>query len=357
MAKNNKKQDISIIINIIFLLIFISAIVGFFLIFGKNNFEALKTGIKQSYNDKDKQTISLPIKQESEKKAELPEFKNYKFKYTYDVNIIGHIKNLDVNIYIPFDEKEKQYISDFNMSVKPTKMYNDGASNIAEYHIENIDNQHIVFTYEGKAKLRTYDIKLAKLMNKNFTPEKDLTKYLQPEPYIESNDNMIKNIAKKIKGSTQEEIVQNIYEYTQKNLNYKPIPGTMGAKKALQMKEGKCAEYSAVMVALCRAKNIPARVVIGNIARKQIPQHGWVEVYYDEYGWVTYDPTKQATEVTVLDSKGNVVKKEKRYEVNTNLNYITSGKNAFNPFSMSFSTTPTQNGTARLSEAIEIEEI
>ena len=352
-----KKTDISIIVNILFIAVFIAAGVFLYTIFSKDNFAVLKKTAKDTYNDKAQQQLQIPERPKETQKVELPPFNKYKFKYIYDIDVQGYLKKLNVEILVPSDEKEKQYISDFNISIKPTRMYNNGSSNIAEYEMENINNQHVVFVLEGIANVRTYDIKLAKLINKNLTPENDLTKYLQPEPYIESNDAMIQNIAKKIKGSTKEEIVQNIYEYAQENMNYAVIAGTLGAKKALQMKQGKCSEFSAIMVALCRAKNIPARIVVGHIARKEVPQHGWVEVYYDEYGWVTYDPTRQATIVSILDANGKLIRKEKRYDATSKLNYIASGRNSWNMLRMHFTTSSTQNGSARIKETIEIDKI
>ncbi|MBQ9244905.1 transglutaminase domain-containing protein [bacterium] len=357
MSDKNKKTDVSVIINIIFVSLFIAVCVFVYSFISKDNFAVLKKTAQQTYKDKEQQQLQLPEKTKEETVVELPPFKKYKFKYTYDVEIFGSIKDMEVQILVPSDEKEKQYVSDFSISVPPQKMYNNGTTNIAEYKLENLENQHIVFVLEGDANVRTYTLDTAKKLNKNLTPEKDLSRYLQPELYIESNDSVIKSAAKRIKGSTKEEIVQNIYEYLQKNIAYVAIPGTLGAKKTLEVKQGKCSEFSAAMVALCRAKNIPARLVIGNIARKEIPQHGWVEVYYDEYGWVAYDPTKKATIVKIVDNNGNVIKEEKRYDTNSHVNYIASGRNEWNMFKMHYTTNPSRNGTARVSEKIEIEEM
>ncbi len=58
-------------------------------------------------------------------------------------------------------------------------------------------------------------------------------------------------------------------------MNYTVSYSVAGAKKALQTKQGKCSEYAALMVALCKAK--------------KISQHNCVEVYYNKYGRVMYD--------------------------------------------------------------------
>ena len=256
MAKN--KQDISVIVNIVFVLLFIGTAIFLYSIFGKNNFEALKKETKNAYEDR-MQELPKPVNEEVKKTEELSPFHKYSFEYSYNVDVQGYAKNMDIVIPVPHDEKEKQYISDLKISPNPSKLYNDGVNTLAEFHIENIEDHSFIIKLEGSASTRTYNFKTAKIINKNLTPENDLTKYLQPEHLIESNDSMIINIAKKIKGNSREEIVQKIYEYVQDHINYKPIIGALGAKRTLTEKVGKCTEYTAVMVALCRAKGIPAR--------------------------------------------------------------------------------------------------
>ena len=51
-------------------------------------------------------------------------------------------------------------------------------------------------------------------------------------------------------------------------------------------------ERANVMIALCRAANIPARLVTGLVLTESTEArlHHWVEVYDDSRGWVGYDP-------------------------------------------------------------------
>jgi hypothetical protein len=57
------------------------------------------------------------------------------------------------------------------------------------------------------------------------------------------------------------------------------------------------------MVVLCRAAGIPARVATGfapgvassdGFDLRSMDKHAWVEVYFPDYGWVTFDPTTDA---------------------------------------------------------------
>lgn len=299
---------------------------------------------------------NVQVKKEENKQV-LPPYENYKFKYTYIIDIKGAVKNFTFDLPIPSNEEDKQYISDYKLSIQPTKIYNDGVNRIAQFALSDLENQQIILTTEGIANVRTYNIKTAQAINQNKSSEKDLSRYLKPEPYIESNDPYIISIANKIKGNTQEEIIQNIYEYAQKNMTYK-IMNNIGAKKALQIKQGKCSEFSNVMVALCRAKKIPARIVMGNIARDKMTQHNWVEVYFDKYGWVAFDPTTQATVVNIMDANGKLVRQEKRYDTSHDkLRYITSARNKYSTYNTSYSVSERRDGQARVTEKIEISKI
>jgi transglutaminase-like putative cysteine protease len=70
-------------------------------------------------------------------------------------------------------------------------------------------------------------------------------------------------------------------------------------------KSGYCQQYSGAMALLLRMGGIPARVATGftsgsydrkakEYVVRDLDAHSWVEVWFPEYGWVTYDPTPSA---------------------------------------------------------------
>ena len=83
------------------------------------------------------------------------------------------------------------------------------------------------------------------------------------------------------------------------------------------------------MVTLCRIKNIPARIVAGNIAiNGKNSKHNWVEVYYSEYGWVMYDPT-----FFVVDTKGKTIIQKEELRTPNN-DYLVLGHNIIESWSV-----------------------
>lgn len=285
----------------------------------------------------------------------MPPFSKYKFIYTYTINVNDYIKNAELLIPIPANEKEKQYISDFLISPKPSLYLRIKGNLIAKYNFKELKPGQYNIIINGTAQVRTYNIKTAKKLNKNITPASDLTKYLQPETAIESDDNDILGVANTIDGYTQEEIIENVYKYIQENMSYRITNTLASAKQALMNRYGKCSEYSSVMVALLRARGIPARIAIGNIAREFDNQHNWVEVYFDEYGWVTYDPTVAPKIVKVHAPSGKLLRIEKHYDVShDDIKYIKSGINAFSPYYLRYEAENKSDETVNIQQNINI---
>nr|WP_239522171.1 transglutaminase domain-containing protein [Geodermatophilus sabuli] len=80
-------------------------------------------------------------------------------------------------------------------------------------------------------------------------------------------------------------------------------PGTTGDDLAdfLRLRQGYCEQYAGAMAVLVRAAGVPARVVLGYTPGTVQPDgtrlvtsddaHAWVEAYFDDIGWVPFDPT------------------------------------------------------------------
>ncbi|MEX3942668.1 transglutaminase domain-containing protein [Paraburkholderia sp. BR10937] len=68
---------------------------------------------------------------------------------------------------------------------------------------------------------------------------------------------------------------------------------THTAADALALGRGVCQDHAHVMLAVCRARGVPARYVSGYLDPGDVPEmasHAWVDVWLDN-GWVTVDVT------------------------------------------------------------------
>ncbi|WP_273443916.1 transglutaminase-like domain-containing protein [Neolewinella agarilytica] len=124
----------------------------------------------------------------------------------------------------------------------------------------------------------------------------DMSAFLQPEEMIQSTDEKIGEVAVKLKGESKLETIENVFDFTRNHLEYNNFYSErQGAKKALRKGRGDCTEYAELMIALLRNLGIPSRLAMGATIKskgpKRIEFHNWVEVYFDNRGWVSFDPT------------------------------------------------------------------
>ena len=116
----------------------------------------------------------------------------------------------------------------------------------------------------------------------------------------------------KARTTTPYEYALAVNDYLRKGFSYteKPPAAPPGVEPLesflLDTKAGYCQHFSAGMALLLRMGGIPARVATGfspggYSKRKQAwivrdtDAHSWVEAWFDDYGWVTMDPTPSET--------------------------------------------------------------
>ncbi len=244
-----------------------------------------------------------------------PQSNIVEFNLFYDFTVSGQTRTISLTAVVPKTIPDRQNIIDIQYSPKPSRIFEKNGNRYAEF-IFNKPEKEINVGINIKAELFKYDLVTAKRKRPppprrfaspneaagpdagagtlNHISEAGLDDFLKSERYIDKDHQEIRHIAENIEGQTEEEIVKNIYHYVIDHLEYTTHgKGQWGAVKALQEGEGDCSEYSDLFVALCRAKNIPARVVTGYMVRFDLdsPKHDWVEVYLKDYGWVPFDPS------------------------------------------------------------------
>ncbi|MDA3849675.1 MAG: transglutaminase-like domain-containing protein [Spirochaetaceae bacterium] len=103
--------------------------------------------------------------------------------------------------------------------------------------------------------------------------------------------------------------VLDIQSYLQNEYFYSLNPGVSPQGDQLghflfESKKGYCSYFAFAMTLMCRSLDIPARVALGFWVDQEMEvmnfypvqsfqAHAWVEVYFNEFGWVEFDPTSQ----------------------------------------------------------------
>ncbi len=201
------------------------------------------------------------------------------------------IDKFKLTVNLPQTIAGRQEITKIAFEPQPSRTFIENGNKYAEYDFQ-IPKEKTVIKIRIEAMAFRYDLTAAmKKQNRDSVSKAELKLFLMHERMIEKDDPAIRKIARTIEGKTKLDIVNKIYKYVILNLTPDVSKSKgVGAAETAKTKKGKCIDYCDLFVALCRAKNIPARVVAGYKANFSIsPKHSLVEVYFNEYGWIPFD--------------------------------------------------------------------
>lgn len=221
----------------------------------------------------------------------VPEKNKVEMLFCYSFFVPGETTKIKLVVALPRTIAERQKIHRIEFFPKPSRRFTSRNGNqYAEFIITEpkrwfdveIKVNAELFRCDLSTKLEKYD--------KKFVPRDELRQFTDNE-----NAYLIREIAAGINSQSEIKMVKDIYDYVVDNMEYSIYKGEGGAAYAALQKSGDCSEYADLFVALCRAKGIPARVVIGYVVEvddeDDLPKHAWAEVYLEDYGWVQFDPT------------------------------------------------------------------
>lgn len=224
----------------------------------------------------------------------IPQTNVVEFDLKYEFSVPGETHAMSLIVLVPRTIPGRQKILSMEYSPKPLRIFHANGNQYAEF-VFSRPQRHENVAISIKAELSRYDLLTARAgTDEASLDDSGKKKFLAHEKNIECGDDEIRKIAEGIKGESELEIVKGIYDYVIDNMNY-VVSGKLdkGALAAIEQGKGDCTEYSDLFVALCRAKNVPARVVSGYTVRTDVDtaKHNWVEVYMKGCGWVPIDPT------------------------------------------------------------------
>jgi transglutaminase-like putative cysteine protease len=130
-------------------------------------------------------------------------------------------------------------------------------------------------------------------MNTTQFPASDsrLISYLQPTPFLQSDNPAIRSLAGEIVGAEKDarKAAWRIKDWVYRNVAKKPTVSIPTALEVLQTRRGDCNEHAVLFNALARAAGIPAKTVVGVVyMRGAFYYHAWSEVWIGD--WVSLDP-------------------------------------------------------------------
>lgn len=214
------------------------------------------------------------------------------FDLRYDLDLEGEDSLVEFTIALPATLDRRQEVLAMDFDPQPAEVFDREGNSYARFVFRE-PREDLTVSIEGRVLLLGYDLEAAR-ERESSGEEGDLDAFLAGETYLEKDDFGVREAAREIEGDTDVEIVEGIFDFVLSNMSYSEYdPGDVGAAEALRREEGDCTEYSDLMVAMCRARGIPAKYVDGYYVEGcgDLYGHNWVEVYLEDYGWVPFDPT------------------------------------------------------------------
>ena len=122
--------------------------------------------------------------------------------------------------------------------------------------------------------------------------------------------------------STPYGTAQRVESWLEENKEYSLNVSRQGENIAdsfiFEMDRGYCEYYATAMVVMLRSQGVPARYAVGYSTGQQVAEntyqvrnlnaHAWVEVYFEDVGWVKFDPTPGGAR---LDSEQSAVEEQR----------------------------------------------
>lgn len=210
----------------------------------------------------------------------------YKVLFTTTVKNLSSAENL-VHIVMPLTLKNsyQKLIGKYRITPKGKLKTENKFQNRYIYWNETLKpNEEKRFELKFKTLLIRHD--------RPINTKEDLSKFLRSDKFIsakkvkEISDNLVKNI-----GDTFEK-VKILNNYVVSELAYgNPIKGLYTTEDALKKDLVDCGGFDALLISLCIAQKIPARLVCGFFANENNAMHTWVEIFIESQGWIIADPS------------------------------------------------------------------
>lgn len=247
-------------------------------------------------------------------KLQLDDFNNDLFEVP-EGSRVGSDRNNDLN---KFFNKISLNITYENLNTKtlfiPAKTqslrFNTGPLNVAldSYGIPSSTNSlGKEFNYTvGLYSIKKDSESLAQLLRSSSGRENS-SRYLQLPAELPER---VRKLALEITSSSKNDYdrVKAIESYLATNYRYTLEPGTTPRDRdfvdyfLFDLKQGYCTYYASAMTVLTRSIGLPARYVEGYVLPSQPVEgttyevtnnqaHAWVEVYFEDFGWIPFEPT------------------------------------------------------------------
>lgn len=240
----------------------------------------------------------------------------------FEITAEGDTHYVVLDVLLPKTEPGRQKITALNYSKKPQEIFEKEGQLYAQFLVRQFPAE---LTIGIEAEAYRYDLTTARTSKHRALATKDsLQQWLVHEQYLDKYSRVVWQAAKANRGATREATVRSCFDYVVANMKKTDhTKDDVGAAKALFEQRGDCTEFADVFIALCRANDIPARFCEGYLLSPvaDTPKHDWAEVYFNDLGWVPFDPSfAQSKSRTTFDEMRPIYLQIERQRRNNALN-------------------------------------
>jgi transglutaminase-like putative cysteine protease len=217
--------------------------------------------------------------------------KQIRYSFTLSNTSNKFIEKAEFWTYAPVPKTSHQKVMNITSNMKFKQTADELGNNILNFEVDNIP------PFGAKIISVTADL----MMSVRPIPSvlADSARFKSPEPFVESNDERIVQLASRLRDVNLNHTVRNDYDWVVKNIKSETyVAEDRGAAYAYESRKGDCTEFSYLLTALFRAQQIPARPMGGyvfdsNGVVKAMDYHNWTEFYLNG-AWQIADAQKGA---------------------------------------------------------------
>jgi len=170
-----------------------------------------------------------------------------------------------------------------------------GRSHATQRRIAMITRRRGDIAFNAEFSILELPRRAARRPEKTTLTAEDRQRDLGGEPGIDPRDEAVQSALARLTAtrSSQAELIQRIFDFVHGQLAYSAAQGASAASEAIAARRATSLGRVRAMVALCRAAQIPARIVTGFALadEAEAPPLQWVQVY-SQGRWLDYDPTR-----------------------------------------------------------------
>lgn len=178
----------------------------------------------------------------------------------------------------------------------PVIQFTDVYGNLCQRLVMPVGDFHVSVKYRVQVP-ENVDAAPSALLTPIVQLPTEVLHYLLPSRYCQSDE--LSALSSSIVGNNPKHYsdVARIHAWIHRNIRYEIGSSNTSttAKDTADLKQGVCRDFAHLGIALCRAINVPARMVVGFLYKlRPMDLHAWFEAYIGGR-WFTFDATQKLT--------------------------------------------------------------